>query len=630
MSGIIALVNRDDRPVEESVLAALERSAAHRAVDGHRSWREGPVGLAHQHFRVWRQGDETSQPLRAAESGLVLTCDARLDGRGELGRALGLEPRDAVSDPQLILRAYQRWGPECVEHLRGDFAFALWDASARRLFCARDALGVRDLAYFVSATHFVAASEVATVLAHPGVSERLDEGRLAEYLAGHWGEHHESFFEGVFYCPPAHSLLVGGSSFRLWRYWDLDQTRRVVHRREEDYVEEFRGLLTAAVHDRLGATAPVAVSLSGGPDSGALAALAAGADPSARVRSLSYVFDRLTSCDERRYIQTIADRHRLDATFIVGDELWPLRDPATWPVFPDFPGQDPYVRLPMAIADAAREMGSRVILNGHYSDLLFHGGQYFAADLWSPQRIPQVASILAANRASVAWKRDVLRNGLWMGAPLRLRAAVRRLRGAKGLPGPRGMLEAGFVSRVRLDERLERMGERVDGERADLQARWRHLTMSILAQGAAAARRLYNRRATELVDPYWDRTLVEYVSAIPAHLLARPGTTKYLLRRATIGMVPDAVRERRDKTSLYELFCEGLLSRERETVLGTFAEPQLVARGMVRGAWLDTELAAGRGWFDFGHALWRCLCVELWLRNRDARQAPAGAGTQRN
>jgi len=192
------------------------------------------------------------------------------------------------------------------------------------------------------------------------------------------------------------------------------------------------------------------------------------------------------------------------------------------------------------------------------------------------------------------------------------------------------MLEPAFIDRARLAGRLDRMGERVPGERADLQARWRHLSMSILAQGAAAARRLYNRRATELVDPYWDRTLVEYVSAMPAHLLARPGTTKYLLRRATVGIVPEEVRERRDKTSLYELFCEGLLNRERGAVLSIFEQPQLVARGMVRGAWLRRELEAGRDWSDYGHPLWRCLCVELWLRSRDAHQASAETETWRN
>ena len=184
MSGIIAIFNRDRQPVDGDTLATLHRTGSHRAVDGHRSWSDGPVGLAHQHFRVWLNDDVASQPLASRDSRFVLTCDARLDGQSELCDKLGVESSEPRSDPNLILRAYEKWGADCVEYLRGDFVFALWDEINRCLFCARDALGVRDLAYFLSDRFFVAASEAAQVLAHPEVPRRLNEGRLAEYLAG--------------------------------------------------------------------------------------------------------------------------------------------------------------------------------------------------------------------------------------------------------------------------------------------------------------------------------------------------------------------------------------------------------------------------------------------------------------
>jgi asparagine synthase (glutamine-hydrolysing) len=614
VSGIVALFNRDGRPVDGDVLATLHRAGEYRAVDGHRSWVGGSVGLIHQHFRVWLNDDVGCQPLVSPDGNLVVACDTRLDGLTELGDHLGLHPGDPRSDPYLILKAYEKWGADCVEHLRGDFAFAVWDGSAGSLLCARDALGVRDLAYFVSDGLFVAASEVAQVLAHPEVEERLNEGRLAEFLAGVWLEHHESFFENVFYCPPAHCLLVTENALRLWRYWDIDPGRRISHRRDEEYAEEFLSLLNNAVVDRLGSTAPVAVSLSGGPDSAALAAIASRAQPPTRINSFSYVFDRFPSCDESHYIRKVVDQCGLDATLINGAEMWPLRDLDTWPIFPDFPGQDPYVRLPMAVADAARDAGCRVILNGHFSDLLFHGGQYMAADLFSPGRFLAVLKAIAGNWDSAELRRDVLRNGLWMRVPSGIRSVVRRLRGADRISPGRDILEREFVDRTRLPDRLGAAEESHPGIRADFVARWCHLGLSILAQGAASARRLYNRRGTELVDPFWDRRLVEYVMAIPAHLLARPGVTKYLLRQATRGLVPDEVRERRDKTSLHELFCEGLLRREKSTVDALLERPSIVERGMVRRRWLSDELAAGDEWTDHGHSLWRCLNVEMWLR----------------
>jgi asparagine synthase (glutamine-hydrolysing) len=618
VSAIAALFNRDGMLVDDEVLAAFHLAGEHRAVDGHQSWSHGSVGLLHQHFTLWRDDDVAYQPLATSDGNHVVVGDTRLDARSEICDRLAVDSGVPQSDPNLVLRAYRKWGVGCAEHLRGDFAFAVWDEANRCLFCARDALGVRDLAYFISDGLFVAASEVAQVLAHPDVPRRLNEGRLAEFLANAWHEHHESFFEDVFFCPPGHCLLVTESSFRLWRYWNIDPGRQIVYRREADYAEEFRDLLMDAVRDRLRSTDAVAVSLSGGPDSAALAAIASRTRPSAPVKSFSYIFDRFESCDERRYIQTVVDRFGLDATFISGDELWPLKDLETWPIFPDFPSQDPYVRLPIAIADAARDAGCRVILNGHFSDLLFHGGRFMAADLLSPRRFLEVVSTIAGSWQSVDWGRDLIRNGVWMRSPRWLRRTVRGLRSSDRLARHRAMLEPTFVEGIDLAERIRRAERLLPGASADFEARWRHLSLSVDEQGAASARRLYNRRGTELVDPFWDRRLVEYVMAIPAHLLARPGVTKYLLRRATAGVVPDEVRERPDKTSLYELFCEGLLRRERNTVDNLLNRPGIVERGFVRESWLTQELAAGEEWTDYGHPLWRCLSVELWLRGQQS------------
>ena len=521
-----------------------------------------------------------------------------------------------VSDATLVQLAYEKWGTACVEHLLGDFAFALWDARSRELFCARDALGVRDLSYWISERVFVAASEVVEVLAHPAVPRRLNEGRLGEYLANYWHNHHETFFERVYYCPPAHCLLVGEKSFRSWRYWDLDPGRITRHRRDEEYVEEFRDLITNAVEDRLRLRGRVAVSLSGGPDSVALAAIAARAQPSEPLPTFSYVFDRFPSCDERRYIQPVVDECGLDATYIIGDELWPLSDLATWPVFPDFATQDPYVRLPMAIIDGASDAGCRVILNGHYSDILFAGGKYWAADLLSPGHVPQLLGILARERQSVAWWDDLVRYGAWMKTPRRVRSAVRKVRRTGRARPISDFLQPGLIERTGLRERLRAMDEVTMSASPSFVARYRHLLFAVISQGTAACRRLYNRRGVERVEPYWDRRLVEYVQSLPAHLLERPPMTKWLLRQAMVDLVPEPVLARRDKTSLDELYCEGILHRERARVEELLKEPDIVARGLVKAAWLRRELEAGTELLEDGFAQWRCLTAELWLRTQ--------------
>ena len=607
-----------------AVFEAMHRADTGRAVDGRRAWADGVVGLAHQHFRLRPEEREEDQPILSRDGELALTCDARLDGRDELKRRLGLRPGDRPSDAQLILAAYDRWSTDCVKHLEGDFACILWDRRRRGLFCARDPLGVRDLAYHLDRKIFVAASTPAQVAAHPAVSRRINEGRLAEYLAGDWQNQAESFFADVAYCPPGHCLWVTADANRVWQYWDLDLDRTTRHRRAEDYADEFRDLLTTCVTDRLDVAGGVAISLSGGPDSAALAALVARAKPQERARSFSYVFDRFPSCDERQYIQPVVERLGLHATLINGDRMWPLSEPKSWPVLPDFPAQDPYARLPLAVASAAAAEGRRVVLNGHYSDVLLHGGRFWAAELLSPRGLPRLAAILATQPRTVDWRGDILRRGLASRSPRWLRRNVRGLRGA----GSRrwAHLSPELLRRTALEDRLRSAPGEPQGARYDRVLRARHLLSAIGSQGASAARRIFNAVGVEVVDPFWDRRLVELVTAYPADVLAKPRFTKWVLREAVRDLLPAEVAWRRDKTSLYELYCEGLLRQERETVSALLARPLLVERGFVRRQWLRRELELGEAWDDFGYTLWRCVTAEMWL-NRLNLNSAAEIGT---
>ena len=128
-------------------------------------------------------GSEGAAPLTEFQ-GVAIAADARLDDPAQLREALGLKPRDSdAADAALILRAYLRWGRSCVERLYGDFAFVVWDAPRRRLFCARDALGARPFHYALNAQRFAFATALESVLAAPGVGAEIDERRVSAHLA---------------------------------------------------------------------------------------------------------------------------------------------------------------------------------------------------------------------------------------------------------------------------------------------------------------------------------------------------------------------------------------------------------------------------------------------------------------
>ena len=623
MSGLVALFNRTGAPVDPAVMQAMLAASPHRAIDGQDSWISGPVALAHQHFWITPEEVGEKQPLVAdglASSRLVVTFDGRLDNRQELLRALKLEigPNGCVSDAALVLRAYARWGMSCAKRLLGDFAFALWDPTAQRLFLARDSLGGRELYYYLTDVCCVAASEIKQILAHPAVPRRMNEGKVAEYLAGVWHDLEETFFDGVQSCPPAQWITVLPQTLVQGRYWDVDLAARIRYRRDAEYAKHFRSLANAAVQDRLRTIGPVGISLSGGLDSTTVAALAAPLLPQSaahqtKLRSFSYVFDEFAECDERAFIDPVAQRYELETHYIPSDHRWTLRDVENWPESPDAPIGDAYVLLFLSVLQAARDSGCRLLLNGHFGDALFAGGRYWAADQMRDLRLGALAKSMTRAGHRHQWRRDLGVLGLWQLMPEALRSAYRRRQ-------PRAIEEAypgihpDLVRRAGLAARLDPNRARPAKVAPDRWQRYRSLLSNGWAHGISLVREFTHRNGLEIAMPLWDRRLLEFVLAVPADQLGRPQQTRWVLRAAMTGLLPEAVRLRPGKTTFHPLFVVGLLRRERTTVERLLADPQIVRCGWVRPEWLQSELAAGENWSRNGYALWQALSLEMWLQ----------------
>ena len=620
MAAILAILNRDSEPVSLPVLEAMLAASQQRAVDGQNRWVEGQIALGHQHFWVTPEEEGEIQPLAAADGLVVLACDARLDNRQVLRAALGLATREEqeASDAGLILNAYRRWGVDCAAHLLGDFCFALWDVERQHLFVAVDALGARSLCTYIDERRFLVASEIESLLAHPGVQPRMNEQKVAEFLAGLWGNHEDTFYEGLTYCPPAHCLLVTADSLRRWRYWDLDPEARVRYPTDREYSEHYLELLREAVRCRLRSTGQVGISLSGGLDSTALAALSTGILPKARVprqrlRTFSYVFNELKACDERPYIEMLVDRYSLAATHIACDDKWTLADSDRWPVDRGFVLSDPYAWLPEAVIGAAQEAGCRLLLSGHYGDVLFVARQYWAAELVREVRLGQLGQILRRHAAETRLRSDLWNFGLRALVPRWLRRTYRRL-SPRRVAGQHPGLHPDFIKRTSLQERFVYHPGEQRFARPGQWARYQSLTLNVFSQGAAAVRKAYNRRGLELETPYWDRRLIEFAMALPADQLGRPGVDRWVHRNAMMGLLPEPVRQRRHRTNFLPLMAKGLFTKEKQTVRRILTNPEIVRRQMVRADWIEETLRGAQLSSPDWSLLWRCISLELWLK----------------
>jgi asparagine synthase (glutamine-hydrolysing) len=349
MSGWVALLRRDGGPIDRELLARMTAAQRFRGPDGEGSWLEPGrerVGFGHTLHRSSIEAAREQQP--AARGGkLFVTADARIDAREELCAALrarGIDDaREDATDPELILQAYEAWGEACVEHLLGDFSFALWDAREEKLLCAVDQLGVKPLFYADHGGLFVAANSLECVRLHPGVSCELNETAVGDFLAfAAYGTSDVTIYRDVQRVAPGHVLVAGASGLRLRRYFSLEPPQERRWQSEAECLEAFRPILHAAVRDRL-RTPRVAVYMSGGVDSTLVAEVAKHEltqhFDTASLEAFTVVYESLIPDDERRYAQLAADALRIPIHFHSYDdtrlfdwaELGGMPEPTYWP-----------------------------------------------------------------------------------------------------------------------------------------------------------------------------------------------------------------------------------------------------------------------------------------------------------
>src|SRR5437899_3351224 len=239
MSAIAGIVRLDGAPADPANLERMLERLAHRGPDGHGSHIADSCGLGHRMLWTTPESLHERLPLMNPTGDLTLTADARIDNRDELCSLLSAP--STVTDADLILQAYARWGERCPEHLLGDFAFALWDARRGLLFCARDHFGVKPLYYHHRPGRlFAFASDITRLLVLSDVPRRLNETRVADYLVPLLEDKEITFYEEIVRLPPAHRMTVDREGIRRQEYWSLDPEREIRLGADDEIAATFR------------------------------------------------------------------------------------------------------------------------------------------------------------------------------------------------------------------------------------------------------------------------------------------------------------------------------------------------------------------------------------------------------
>lgn len=281
MSSFFGVLNRDKKTVRSNTIQAMDEALSYWVPDGSGIWSESFVAFGHR--ILWNTPESKFEYLPRTthfkNQTLTITIVARLDNREEL--AVQLEFGDFViaeiTDSELVLAAYRKWGEACPKYLLGDFVFVIWDKNKEQLFCARDHIGIKTFYYHLTKNLFVFSNDIKGLLAHPEITKKYNDKSLAMFLAGDSGfyDERETMFEEIKKLPAATSMTITADYVSELTYWDIENVRAIHCDKYEDYVEKLRELLFDAVKVRLRTVYPTASHLSGGLDSSSIAVLAA-------------------------------------------------------------------------------------------------------------------------------------------------------------------------------------------------------------------------------------------------------------------------------------------------------------------------------------------------------------------
>ena len=540
MSGIVGIINLNGQPVERLLLRRLTEFLASGGPDAQEVWTEGPVGLGHAMLRTTFESEHERQPY-SLDGRVWITADARIDGRAELLRELagkGCGPLKDITDPEIILQAYRVWGEDCVRHLLGDFAFAIWDGPRRRLFCARDHSGIKPFFYARVKDCFVFSNALDCLRQHPQVSDELNELAIADFLLFDFNqEPATTSFADIQRLPAAHSAVLRDGVFRTQRYWTLPLSGPIRYKRQSDYVEHFIELLQQAVADRL-RTRRVGVLMSGGLDSSTVAsqaaAIRAAESFSGDLRAYTWVFDRLIPDEERHYAGLAASHLNLPIEFLVLDDYEPFRDMDRGDICGPEPFQDPLGAMRVDIVKKAQKHG-RVILTGEGGDAILYPGRSYLYYLL--RQLEWARLTLELGRCVIRYHRL---------PQIGFRSGLNRWLGQAPRDHYPDWLNNSFAARLKLPERWRQLRQappsdhptRPEADKILANPAWQY-QFEGTHPGAT-------RLPVESRHPFFDTRLMAYALALPPVPWC---VDKIMLREAGRGFLPEAVH-RRPKTPL--------------------------------------------------------------------------------
>ncbi len=544
MGGIFGILRRDGGIIAPSALETMRQSIADWGHDGSDVRLDGAVGLGQLRLFCTPEARYERMPI-ICDDGAIFTASGRVDNREELIADCRLQiaeyEKSKISDGEIILHAYLKWGEDCPKRIYGDWSFAAWHQKERKLFIARDHYGNTSLYYYVDTGVFAFASSYKALLALDLAPIEMDELYLAQVLVS-WQAYHgeRTIYNPIKLLPPSHCLTVTHDRMDVHRYWRLEDTTELRLPKREDYVEAFRGVFEKAVQCRLRSSSDIAASLSGGLDSGSVAATAARflREKDKPLFAFTSVPLSDTSGYEGKHFGDEFPFARATAQYAGNIELYPVTAATTSPIqgirrmltvrnAPQHAAMNFFWML--SLRQTALAYGCRILLIGA------HGN---AGISWAGNIFSQSIGLQLRSLGWRTWSKEAAKRY----APVRLLNVCRNMRRPRDGWWKSSAIHPEFASRLNLFDRMLNAPDSCT-PRSPRELRYRLIKPGGSISGALQAE-IGAAYGLDIRDPTADARVLAFTLSVPDHIFIDPqtGLDRMLIREAMKDRLPDEVR----------------------------------------------------------------------------------------
>ncbi|MCC6864887.1 MAG: asparagine synthase (glutamine-hydrolyzing) [Ignavibacteria bacterium] len=541
MCGISGIYNFNSAPVNEAQLRGMNRTIHHRGPDGDGIFIDNNAGIGSTRLAIIDLREIANMPLYDNENRYVIVYNGEIFNYLELRRELIEKGHkfNTNSDTEVVLNAYIQWGEECLHKLNGMWAIAIWDKQEKTLFCSRDRYGIKPLYFYKDNQKLIFASEIKQIL-HCGIDKTVNDEIIYDYLVFHFIDHTENtFFKNITKVKAGHKFTIKNNEFKLSKWYNLPVTGKMEN--TKNLYSDFYNLLNDSVKLRLRSDVEVGSCLSGGLDSSAIVCLMHNILLQEGKTDIQKTF---TACyddpliDERQFVEEVIKQTNAQKYYLFPDIAGFKQDIDKLTYHQDEPYTGATVFAQWSVFKKIHEAGIKVVLDGQGSDEILLGyfsffPFYLKRKLLNPVKfiIEYLNGVNTTNLGFYKFTQNLI---YFNTGSVRYRHVLKN---------NAAFVQSEFISRYNRRDLFNDMIAVGGLEANRLSNLWNISLPSLL--------RYEDRNSmafsVEARIPFLDHRLVEFIFSIPLDKLIHKGWTKFAMREALKGKIPEKIRMRKGK-----------------------------------------------------------------------------------